>query len=339
MKAFLALALLLSACSHAPVATPLPAAQPRMMGAVQPDGWHGPWLPTMDTLSIPSLDFASPFKAAECRAYLAKHPDWQEGLPPKVVALLKDKPLGAAALAKWDSATRGRVLDALSAIAEQPLAPGLDRADLLNDLLAELEQPARVTQGLKWTCESASVQILLAERNPAEYARLVAGLAVGAGKVKLADGAEIARVPDWASKTDAWRSWPSRLLQPAFATYGNGELGYDNTHDRNSLGKSGLTDPQVVKLASSVFHRPFKALTPENSTPAARMAWYRAGLDAGWHPIVWVEWSSGHVVVGEPDRNGRVVIDNPFGALHSLTAKAFEANLHSVYLPAEVKDI
>jgi hypothetical protein len=147
----------------------------------------------------------------------------------------------------------------------------------------------------------------------------------------------IKRVPDWASKTDAWRSWPSRLLQPAFATFGNGELGYDNTHDRNSLGQSGLTDPQVVVLTSAVFNRPFKALTPANSTAAQRMAWYRQGLAAGWHPIVWVEWSSGHVVLGEPDRKGRVVIDNPFGAMHSLTAKAFEDNLHSVYLPADVK--
>ncbi|MDB5098658.1 MAG: hypothetical protein JWM80_3079 [Cyanobacteria bacterium RYN_339] len=331
------LALLLTGCAHAPMATPMPAAEPRMMGAVQPDGWHGPWLPTMDTLSVPSLDFANPFKAAESRDYLAKHPGWDDGLPKDVVALLKNKPLGAAALARWDAATRGRVLDSLSAIAQKPLAPGLDRADLLNDLLAELEVPARVTQGLKWTCESASVQILLAERNPAEYARLVAGLASADGKVKLADGAAIARVPDWASKTDAWRSWPSRLLQPAFATYGNGPLGYDNTHDRNSLGASGLTDPQVVKLASSVFGRPFAALTPDNSTAAQRMGWYRAGLDAGWHPIVWVEWSSGHVVVGEPDRKQRVVIDNPFGAVHSLTPTAFQDNLHSVYLPVEVK--
>jgi hypothetical protein len=331
----LLLTLSLTACGHAVApAAPAPVQEPRLMGAVQPDGWHGPWLPTMDTLSIPSLDFASPFKAHECKDYLAQHPGWTDGVPAKVVALLKPKPLGAAALARLDAHVREGVMPYLAAIATGPTP--LDRADLLNDLLAELEVPARVTQGLKWTCESASVQILLAERDPVEYARLVAGLAVGEGKVKLADGSTIARVPDFASKTDAWRSWSSRLLQPAFATFGNGPLGYDNTHDRNSLGASGLTDPQVVVLTSAVFARPWKALTPENSTAAQRMAWYRQGLAAGWHPIVWVEWSTGHVVLGEPDRQGRVVIDNPFGALHSLTAKAFQENLHSVYLPADV---
>jgi hypothetical protein len=73
----LLLTLSLTACGHAVApAAPAPVQEPRLMGAVQPDGWHGPWLPTMDTLSIPSLDFASPFKAHECKDYLAQHPGW-----------------------------------------------------------------------------------------------------------------------------------------------------------------------------------------------------------------------------------------------------------------------
>jgi hypothetical protein len=48
---------------------------------------------------------------------------------------------------------------------------------------------------------------------------------------------------------------------------------------------------------------------------------------------VWVNWFSGHVVLAEQEADGRVVIDNPFGAIHSLTSKAFENALHSVYVP------
>jgi hypothetical protein len=237
---------------------------------------------------------------------------------------------GALTRAGRDGAT---ALAGLAALAEAPLGKGIDRRTLLTETLDELDEPGRVTQGLKLTCESATVQVLLIRRDAAEYVRLVAGLASPEGRVKLANGDLLARVPDWSSKTDGWRSVPSRLVQPAFATYGNAPLAYSNTKDRNEKGESGLTDEQSVKLLSGVFGRPFKYLSVKNSTSAERMAAYRAALAKGWESSVWVDWFSGHIVLAQQEQDGRVVIDNPYGSLHSLTSKAFESVLHSVYVP------
>ena len=38
-------------------------------------------------------------------------------------------------------------------------------------------------------------------------------------------------------------------------------------------------------------------------------------------------------MLAEGEAAGRVTIDNPYGALHTLTSEAFEGVLHSVYVP------
>jgi hypothetical protein len=356
----------LMACSHGVAMTQPRLAEPiqasfrqasRLPGTADAGGWHGVWLPTMDVLSVPVADWVSPFAAQDAAQYVSAHePEWRRTLgtytpterTPAAVALgqLADRPLGAAALMRL--AISGRLnapasgsgapslLASIAFITRQPLVKGLDRAQLLEQLLGELDVPGRVTQGLKYTCESASAQILLAERDPSEYARLVAGLASQAGTVTLANGASIGRVPDWASHTDGWRSLPGRLLQPAFATYGNAPLLYSNTKDVNSAGVSGLTDAQMAKLLGALFATPFVYFSPENSSKPRRMEVYRAAISAGWHVPAGVEWSTGHVILAEPEKRARVVIDNPYGVIHSLTPDAFMSVLHSVYVPAVI---
>jgi hypothetical protein len=356
----------LLACAHAPVAarplaTPVmaaaDAARPHLSGTADAAGWHGVWLPTMDVLSVPVADWISPFAASDAQDFVDSHEGaWRANLgamsvPDRAQAatalgLLADRPLGAAALMRLAlkgqllaSATRRggpTLLASVGSLSKEPLARGLGRAELLEQTLAELDVPGRVTQGLKYTCESASAQILLAERDPAEYTRLIAGLASESGTVALADGSSIGRVADWASNSDGWRSLSSRLLQPAFATFGNAPLSYSNTKDLNSVGVSGLTEAQMAKLLSALFGTPFACLSPANSSRQRRMEAYLAAIAAGWHVPVWVEWSTGHVVLAEPEKRGRVVIDNPYGVMHSLTPGAFMSVLHSVYLPAIV---
>lgn len=345
--------------------TALPVAAPSARGAVAakglpgsilPDGWHGVLLPTMQTLSVPVLDFASPLAAWRASSYVWGHQAAYE------TALSAERPAVAMRIAALRQVCDGNslaeaafvrlaisgklaavdpgapagtpsLLDSLEAIAFGPVAQDLDRVRLLHQLLAELDVPGRICQGIKLTCEATSVQIMLDLRSPAEYAHLIAGLASPAGTATLADGETIARVPDWDSGTDGWRSMPSRLIQPAFAVLGNAPLTYSNTQDRNSLGQSGLTDAQVARLCGAVLGRPFRFLAPAASSNADRMAAFRGALSRGWQVPVWLDWFSGHVVLAEADAQGRVEFDNPLGAIHSVTDAVFEQRLHSVYVP------
>ena len=63
-----------------------------------------------------------------------------------------------------------------------------------------------------------------------EYA-LLRGLASPAGSAKLPSGVELKRESDWNSDADGGRSITSRLMQPAFMEYANGELDYLNEDD------------------------------------------------------------------------------------------------------------
>lgn len=344
----IAIALLLTACGAqpTPVAPAVPAAQ-----AASAQGLGDFWLPTLKTLAVPVLDRLSPFKLHDARAYVDQHQQetakavmaLPEDQRAKVVAIQRavgDDALGNAALVKLIltgklTAAEGdtSLLAALDAIAEGPLASTIDRQTLLAETLAEIDTPGRITQGTKLTCESASTQIMLVTREPAHYALLVAALAGHGGNATLAGGETVARVSDWHATNDLWRSEPSRLIQPAFAVYGNAPLAYSNTRDKNSQGLSGLTDPQLAKLLSAVFATPFTALTPADSTPDARLAALRAAFAKGWQVPVWLDWSTGHVVLAESESDGRIVFDNPFGAIHSMEVDAFRDVLHSVYVP------
>jgi hypothetical protein len=320
-------------------------------GVVTAASWGGAWLPTMKTVSAPALDWLSPFKKQaassyvqahqgdEAKALLALDPQVQNRLV-KLQGELGDDSLANAGFVRFllegkltapqDGTT---LLDELEGIAFGPLASTVDRHQLLTETMAELDQPGRITQGIKLTCEAASVEIMLLERHPAAFVHLVAQLAGHGGQAKLAGGDTVQRVRDWASHTDGWRSEPSRLIEPAFAVLGNAPLRYSNTEDKNEKGESGLTDEQLTKLCTAVFGVPFKVLTPTNSTPEERMAAFRAANAKGWQVPIWLNWFTGHVCLAESEADGRVVFDNPMGAIHSIDAAEFQKALHSVYVP------
>lgn len=80
-------------------------------------------------------------------------------------------------------------LDALAGMA-QPGAthPKIDPKKLIGDTVQEIAIPDAIDQGTRGTCVATATQMKLAMDNPAEYARIAAGLAGPDGKVKLASG-------------------------------------------------------------------------------------------------------------------------------------------------------
>jgi len=159
------------------------------------------------------------------------------------------------------------LLGGLDKLANQPLAPGMSTSDLLGQVVRELAFPASINQMDKQTCGAASLQIQLARENPAEYVRLVAGLASPSGEVKLANGDTLKREPGW----DGFdlRSMSSRLLQSAFMEYANGaEWDYDPASDKSKgttdankgLSGYGLEASEIARLAAGLFGREAKQI-------------------------------------------------------------------------------
>jgi hypothetical protein len=155
-----------------------------------------------------------------------------------------------------------RTLDHLHDIATGPIAKGIDRNALLSSTIQEANNPGHILQGRRGTCTVTSLNYSLADRSPAEHARLVAGLASPEGKVRMANGDLLERKAGTESDDGSGRTPSARLLQPALMEYGNGSLEYDNRRDVNlkngKLDHTGLFPPETERVAKALFDRPFK---------------------------------------------------------------------------------
>lgn len=148
------------------------------------------------------------------------------------------------------------LLSQLHTAATQPNAAGIDTRTLVCDLVRELATPSAIHQGSKGTCGPTTVQIKLAEDNPAEYARIVAGLASETGEVQLANGETIRREEGTATDDFSGRTQSSRLWQAAMMELGNGDASYDNGTDAHTLDgetTGGLGGSQINDMMEAVF--------------------------------------------------------------------------------------
>lgn len=169
------------------------------------------------------------------------------------------------------STSGGTLLDSLHDVSTRPTLEGLDAKGLVSDLVQEVSLPASIAQESYGTCTVTTVQVKLARENPAEYARLVGGLASPEGKVNLANGDAVVRDPgsEEPQYDKAKRMMPdgkivevdvldertasSRLFQAAFMEYGLGEgVDYDPVKDE-------ATDP--TQMGAGLVHRTMAGLS------------------------------------------------------------------------------
>ncbi len=109
-------------------------------------------------------------------AELAKLPEDQRAA---YLALRKElDPVGRASLQKllFDGALSPELLQSLTQLSGQALAPGIDRQQLLSDTISDVASPGSSQQEGN-TCAAESIATNLAIENPVEFVRLVAGLA------------------------------------------------------------------------------------------------------------------------------------------------------------------
>ncbi len=139
-----------------------------------------------------------------------------------------------------------KVLSGLHGLLTQPMAEGIDRHKVLVDLVSELADPSNVRQGNHSTCGAVSTSMILLKESPAEYVRVVAGLASPGGTVKLDSGATLKRV-EVPSRDD--RSAVQQLVAPAMmAAAAPQGITYDGKHGYfvNADGKPVNEDGEVT---------------------------------------------------------------------------------------------
>jgi hypothetical protein len=148
------------------------------------------------------------------------------------------------------------LLDALLELRATELAPGIDRRELMRTILRDVADPSQIRQGKKFTCGATAIAISLARFSPAEYVRLVAGLASVEGRVTTFGGATIERQRHTIADDGSRRSLTGRLLQAALMQLGDGDLDYDNRTERHRgclLGLiPGLVEDEVRQVAEEV---------------------------------------------------------------------------------------
>ena len=245
-----------------------------------------------------------------------------------------------------DKAIGGKdnLLTTLSKLNRQQLAPGLDRQQLLSDVVQEIAVPEAIAQRNRGTCVPTAIEIQLAQTNPAEYVRLISGLASPAGEVTTAGGDVIKR-EEGVLDDGTPRALTQKLLAPALMELGDGLADYDNEKDQHVGGaldgKSGLTAAQADVVLESLYGHDFAF---QNTSSAEEK---KAGTDfvlseanAGREVLVAIRWGTGShkvLVTGSETRDGveYVKIINPWGREELIPRADFESRLGNVnYDPA-----
>jgi hypothetical protein len=258
--------------------------------------------------------------------------------------VLQDRPQARLALqvlladgkltAKPHAKGGGDLLAKAHGLITQPLAPGVDRTTFLGELLHEIAVPSAINQHDKATCTVTSVQILTAMHNPAEYARIVGGLASPEGTVALANGRPLVREPgtetdDGSKRTDASRLWQAAFMQLAV---GPG-VDYDNAQDTRNDGKWGIFGPELDRVVDALTNRDTPLLSTSDTYSGADLVRdITPHLNAG-HPVpVCMEWGeksangdehSGHDILVTAIKDGQVHYNNPWGYQETMSLPEF----------------
>ena len=233
-----------------------------------------------------------------------------------------------------DRAGEGTTLDHLAALGDESteLAAGVDRDQLVCDLVQELATPSAIDQGGKGTCAPTTIAIQLALENPAEYARITAGLASPGGEVVLAGGQTLKREFLTARDDGSRRSAVQRLMAPAFMEMANGDENYVNRTDDGS----GATSEELDVLYEAVMGRPMSnAYFDTDEERAGGMDIIDTQLRAGATIPAGLEWDGGYhkvLVTGTETVDGQeyVTYINPWGREERMPREDFEARLTNV---------
>jgi hypothetical protein len=109
----------------------------------------------------------------------------------------------------------------LRAEAPELRAAGLIPRQILAELVLDINDPGRIRQSVANTCTAATVAFVLAEQEPAEYARVATEL-LTTGRVRMQGGGELERQADFiVPLPHDSRSLSTRVVQSAIMEFGS----------------------------------------------------------------------------------------------------------------------
>ena len=227
-----------------------------------------------------------------------------------------------------------KLLQNLDSLATEPLAPGIDRKKLVAEAVAGVLDPSTIREGTANTCGAATTETMLAQQNPAEYVRLVAGLASRQGTVTLANGQTLTRNTGWYKAQIPGAA--NQLLQTAFMAYAAG--GYNAATDTRADGQKGLYDNEEAYLQQSVLG---KADVEVDGNSNATMAKIAAQANSGTPVSVLVDLNGeGHYVEVKSVKNDQVsYVDPRDGQVHSTSTAEFQKLVKAANLTAPTKKL
>jgi len=189
------------------------------------------------------------------------------------LGLALDKQLGgrraleqavALGLLKPEDTDARELLNHLLKLAAKPeIVAGTSGAALAVEVLLDIAHPEGIHQGRgTFTCTAATAQGILAARDPAEYARLVADLAVD-GRVTTKGGDTLSA--DFVGfGADEGRSGTSDLLQEAFMNFGR-----SGAADTAPGTIAGFAKAALNSFTGGVFGSTSRRSAPGSNTPVA----------------------------------------------------------------------
>jgi hypothetical protein len=192
------------------------------------------------------------------------------------------------------------LVGALDRLREGPTADGIDRKDLLGQVIHDVANPGSIAQADQPSCSTAAVQILLARQNPAEYARIVKGLASPDGTVQMANGDTLAREPGTETDDGSRRAIPARLTQAALMEYGNGDFSYNNataghrSTDGQKAGRGLWTDGEQ-RAVEGLFGQGSASSIAAEGSRAAKLVYPVDGKKGAAPTAVPQDQLSGHI--------------------------------------------
>lgn len=191
-------------------------------------------------------------------------------------ALLADIDNSGTSLAHW-------LLELAEGTLSSVLLRDVGRKRVVGEVLRNIIEPGRICQGNKGTCAVTSIEIWLAERHPAEYARVISGLARPEGALLLYNGEVMGTSEDsmvWTAM-EGNRSPISRLFQVAGMEYADPETTYSNAVDQSfeantdgvevAIG-TGIRLQAFDRILEGLTGDEWRVLTDQDAQMVARLA-------------------------------------------------------------------
>lgn len=229
-----------------------------------------------------------------------------------------------------DLQMRGDLLSNLASLATQPLGAGIDRKEVLSQAVRAVADPSSITQGSADTCGAATAQILLAKQNPAEYVRILAGLASAEGKVTLVNGNTISRPAGWDKA--AIPGAANQLMQTSFMDHAAG--GYDAAADTRADGQKGLYASEQAFLQEGLLGKATETVHGNGDDVMAKIA---ADASAGKAVSVLIEsQGKGHYVQVTAAKDGKLTyVDPRDGKARTVDAAEFQTMVRAANFEAK----